>query len=392
MIRSKINAENFAPSFNWFLAAVFVSAVGRNGYNVACAWLLVVSGEGVASVATFFMVSSAMEMVTSPACGWICDRYDRRFVSIFADCLRVVGAILLGLLLSLEDFHWAIWLSTMVFATCDRLSLTATQSMIPHVGARLSQALANSATFFFMQVGSLVAAALIGLILFISAPIYSLSAIAFVFACSVVCMIFVGAERQDRTVGKIQPSRSLFIDSALLRLGLIYCLLYVGGLLVSAVGPTFVFEELKGNALDFGHFESAWSAGSILGAVLLIPFVRLAKIVEVLIIVLFVTAISFASIKLTSFPFTLLGVCILGASYNLGRVAIEVSLQSSVPHASLGRAKGVLHGGAMALGIVVLGLIAVFPDAISPTTIFLAYSAVIIVCTLGMIIGLLKNK
>jgi MFS family permease len=383
MIRFKKTAEYFAPSLNWFLAAIFMSAVGRNGYNVACAWLLAVSGDGVAPVAIFFMFSSMMEMVASPACGWICDRYDRRFLSIIADCLRVVGAILLGILLSLEDFHWAVWLSTIVFATCDRLSLTATQSMIPHVGARHSAAVANSATFFFMQVGSLVAAALIGLILFISAPIYSLSIIAFFFACSVFCMIFVAPERQDRAVGKIQSSSPLSIDAALLRLGLIYCLLYIGGLIVSAVGPTFVFQEMKGNALDFGHFESAWSAGSIVGAVLLVPFARVAKIIRVLIIVLFITAISFASIKLTSFPFTLLAVCIIGASYNLGRVAIEVSLQSAVPRAALGRAKGVLHCGAMALGIVLLGSITIFPDAIAPTTIFLSYSALIAFCTFG---------
>ncbi|QAA98363.1 MULTISPECIES: MFS transporter [Agrobacterium tumefaciens complex] len=392
MVRFKTNATTPPPSFNWFLAATFASAVGRNGYNVACSWLLAVSGGGIASVATFFITSSVMEMVASPVCGWICDRYDRRRLALIADAVRGGSAVILGLLLSLENFHWYVWASTIVFATCDRLSLTAMQAMIPHVAARHSLPVANSTTFFFMQVGSLVAAASIGLILLTSAPIFSLLAIGWCFLGSVVCMIFVAHEREHSAISNDQSPSVLCIDAAMLRLGLIYCLLYIGGLLISAVGPSFVFEEHKGNALDFGRLESAWSVGSIFGAVLLIPLARIANSVTLQLLALFITAASFAFIKLLNFPSALLAVCIIGVSYNLGRVAIEVSLQSTVPRAALGRAKGLVHCAAMTFGVVILGLVAIFPGAIAPATIFLTYSALIIVCMVGIVMGLPERK
>ncbi|MFK4259478.1 MFS transporter [Agrobacterium tumefaciens] len=375
MIRSRTSLK--LSSFHWFLLATFVSAVGRNSYNIACSWLLAASGGGVAVVATFFIISSVTEMVASPVCGWICDRYDRRRLAIIADCFRASAAVALGLLVSLENFHWYVLVSTLVFATCDRLSLTAMQSMIPHVAKRHSLPVANSATFFFMQVGSLVAAASMGLILFVSTPAVSFWGMALCFAGSVLAMMFMAWERKAGTAISDQSSSVLCISAPLLRLGLIYSTLYLGGLLISAVGPTFVFEELQGNALDFGHLESAWSAGSILGAVLLIPFARVAKPITLQFIVLLITAVAFASIKLSSFPWALLAVCVIGASYNLGRVAIEVALQSIVPHAALGRAKGLLHCSAMGFGVASLGLIASFPDGFWPTTIFLTYSALV---------------
>ena len=388
MVRPKTNAKTTNASFQWFLAATFMSAVGRNGYNVACSWLLAVSGGGVSSVAAFFMASSVMEMLASPVCGWMCDRFDRRRLALIADAVRFASAVILGLLLRIEDFYWFIWLSTLVFATCDRLALTAIQSIVPQVAARYSLPVANSATFFFMQVGSLVAAASMGIILFTSTPVVSVLAIALCFAGSVTCMISVAYGEEGSSTAKNQECPGLRCDAALVRLMLIYCLLYIGGLLISAVGPSLVFEELQGNALDFGHLESVWSAGSILGAVLLVPVARATKLSTLQIVVLGVTAVSFALMKLSSFAIVLLAICVLGTSYNLGRVAIEVALQSTVACTALGRAKGLLHCSAMTFGVVVLALIAIFPDAVAPTTIFLTYSVVIVGCLFGLVLRL----
>lgn len=392
MVRPNMDAKTTTSSFRWFLAATFMVAVGRNGYNVACSWLLAVSGGGVSFVATFFMAASVVEMLVSPVCGWMCDRFDKRRLAVIADGVRGVCAVILSLSLGFGNSHWYIWLSTAVFATCDRLSLTAMQSMVPHVSETHSLPVANSAAFFFMQVGSLVAAVCTGLILFALQPAFSLLALALCFAGSVLSMTLVTCERTDSAVSNEQSSATLCIDAALLRVCLIYSLLYLGGLLVSAVGPSFVFEEHKGNALDFGRLESAWSVGSILGAVLLIPVARTASLTSVQIAVLVITAGSFSLLKMLDFPLVLLAFCVVGVAYNLGRVAIEVALQCTVPHEALGRAKGLLHFAAMTFGVVVLGLLAVFPQAISPTTIFLAYSTLVMACLLAIAVRLLKSE
>lgn len=252
----------YARSFNWFLASTFASAIGRNGYHIACAWVLIVSGQGSAAVAGFFTIISLTELVTSPLAGWLADRFDRRILYVIAETVRVVAAIVLGAVLMVTSVLWAIGLSAVLFATCDRIALTASQSMIPSISARLSLATANSMTFFLMQSGSLAAAVL------------------------------------------------------------------------------------------------------VLGS----------------------SAVSFAVIKALDPPFALLAFAILGALYNLGRVAVEVMIQSAVPSTALGRAKGLLHSVGVLLGVVLFVIVSVIADDVKPSTLFLAYAVIL---AFGMVVLIL---
>ncbi|MBB3237009.1 MFS transporter [Phyllobacterium endophyticum] len=377
-------ADYEARSFNWFLASTFASAIGRNSYNFACAWILVVSGHGVSAVAVFFGSLSMAELLASPLAGWMSDRYDRRSLYLIADFVRILTALVMGAVIITVDLHWAIWLSTIPFAACDRIALTASQSMIPSVGAGFPLATANCIACFLTQSGSLVAATLTGVLLHVCTPTFTFSAIATAFAISVCCMCLV---RREPISSQDEPETTrsqLLIDKHLLRLGAIYALLYLGGLLISAIGPSFVFEELGGSALDFGQLESAWSAGSILGAILLISLVRAIDIPNLQLIVLALSALSFAALKILDLPWALLAFAALGILYNLGRVSAEVTLQSSVPRLTLGRAKGALHCTGMFLGLILLGIGAVFSDEMSPSTIFLVFAGILAVSAIAL--------
>lgn len=373
-------------SFNWFLASTFISAVGRNGYQIACAWLLVAQGFSAASVAAFFAIISAAELVSSPFAGWMSDRYNRRFLCVAADMLRFAGALALGVLVLVIDLQWAIWLSAMLFATSDRIALTSSQSMIPAIGAGLSLPAANSMVFFLMQSGSLLAAVLTGLLLHFAIPTYTFTLIAVAFALSVCFMLAVRGEMSPQSGSGADPRSALQIDAHLLRLGAIYALLYTGGVLISVIGPSFVFVELEGDAIDFGQLEGAWSAGSILGTLLLIPLLQAARITILQLAILALTAVSFGLLKVLEIPWTLLIFALLGALYNLGRVGIEVMLQSSVPQTALGRAKGALHSLGVLLGAVLFGVVAAVGDAVSPSTVFLVFALILAAATLVLTI------
>lgn len=157
-------------------------------------------------------------------------------------------------------------------------------------------------------------------------------------------------------------------------------------MLVSVIGPSFVFVELKGDAIDFGQLEGAWSAGSIMGTLLLIPMLRAARITILQLAILALTAVSFALLKALDIPWTLLIFAVLGALYNLGRVGIEVMLQSSVPQTALGRAKGALHSVGVLLGVVLFGVVAAVGDEVEPSTLFLAFAFILAAGTLGLTI------
>ncbi len=373
-------------SFNWFLASTFASAVGRNGYHIACAWLLIASGHGSGAVAGFFAIISLAELVTSPFAGWLADRFDRRALYIIAEITRVVAAIALGAVLMATNVVWAIWLSAVLFATCDRIALTASQSMIPSISAKFSLATANSMTFFLMQSGSLAAASIVGVLLHASSAMVTFSAISSGFVLSAIIMRVV---RQEKGLSEgVEGARggSLIIDSRLLCLAAVYALLYTGGTLVSVIGPSFVFDEHGGNAIDFGQLESSWSAGSILGALLLIPLVRAARVPVLQFVILGLSAVSFALLKAFDLPFALLAFATLGALYNLGRVALEVMIQASVSSATLGRAKGVLHSVGVLLGVVLFAIVSVAADDVPPSSLFLAYGVILAVGTVVLIL------
>jgi MFS family permease len=373
-------------SFRWLLASTFVSAVGRNGYHIACAWILVVHGLGPAVVAAFFAIISVTELFTSPLAGWIADRYDRRYSYIAADIVRLVGALTLAVLMIVVEPRWAILVSATLFATADRIALTSSQSMIPTVGGRLSLPTANSLFFFLMQAGSLVAAGLTGLLLHISTPTLAFVVLAIAFALSVCFMLAVRRELCPHSSSRIQQGPGLAINAQSLQVGAIYALLYTGGVLVSVIGPSFVFDELAGNAIDFGYLESAWSAGSIVGALLLIPLVRAVRISDLQFVILVLTVFAFAILKVLNLPWVLTVFVVLGGLYNLGRVGIEVMLQSFVPPMALGRAKGVLHSVGVLLGVILFGVVAIVGDKVQPSTIFLAFAALLALGTLALMV------
>ncbi|WEZ85960.1 hypothetical protein P6U16_23635 (plasmid) [Rhizobium sp. 32-5/1] len=141
-------------------------------------------------------------------------------------------------------------------------------------------------------------------------------------------------------------------------------------MLISVVGPSFILEELGGDAIDFGQLESAWSAGSILGVLLLVPLIRVVKIHTLQLAVLALTAMFFTLLKILDLPSVLVAFAILGVLYNLGRVGVEVILQSIVPWSTLGRAKGAVHGVGVLLGLILFGAIAALADDIPPSTFF----------------------
>ena len=281
-------------------------------------------------------------------------------------------------MLLVADLRWVIWISAPIFASCDRISLTASQSMIPDIAGGLSPSAGNALVFFLMQSGSLVSAALTGVLLHLSSPSTTFAVLAVGFAISVACMLAVKPNSVAASGLSTGHHLKIVFDNRLLQICVIYALLYTGGVLVSVIGPSFVFKELRGSAIDFGKLESAWSAGSIAGTLLLIPLARAVKMPVLEVVVLVMTAACFALIKVTDLSWSLLAFAVIGTLYNLGRVATEVALQTAVPGAALGRAKGALHSMGVFLGVLLFGYVTYAGEAVSPSSIFVGYAIILI--------------
>ncbi len=335
------------------------------------------AGEGSASVAIFFAILSVTELISSPIAGWICDRYNRPVVFIIADLLRSLAAIVVAMSLDHAGTRWTIWIAAIWFAACDRAALTASQSMIPSVGRHHTPIAANSTVLFVTQGGGLTAALVIGTILDSSTFAVAFLSMAGAFAISAIGMSFVRLTT-DRTCVSLRTPHSIgLIHSTLSAATFAYALLYAGGVLITIIGPAFVFEELGGTAIDFGWFESAWSLGTILGAIAIAKVFKLATAPTLNIMTVALSACSFVALAMTGLPSALLAVGIAGAAHNVGRVVVEITLQANVPSAALGRAKGALHSIAVLSGLALMTVITVFSGVIDPSRAFAVYACLL---------------
>jgi MFS family permease len=374
-----------------FLASTLSAALGRNGYYIASVWILVEAGYGSASVATLLAIVSLVELVASPLVGTAADRFDRRRLNIAADLGRFVVLLATTFTLLYLDVFTTLCLSAILFSFCDRVALTTAQSIIPLLTRGADLAASNSTVFFIMQFGSLGAALLTCTLLSKSSPALAFIVLALFFLISAGCLSSIRLGSVARDISEAKNSASNF-EPGLLRLFAAYSLLYGSAVLVTVMGSSFVFEEQKGTAVDFGYLEAAWSAGSLVGALLLVRLTRAISAHTLHLMLLGLTALVLMSLIPLRAPWTLIAFATLGFLYNLGRISIEVTLQSLVSDNALGRAKGLMHSVAVALGLLIFSIASVLEDSVFPSTIFFCFGVVLLISISGLSIGIAQPK
>jgi hypothetical protein len=363
--------------FVGFVASTLSAAVGRNGYYIASAWILVEAGKGSAGVATLLAVVSLVEFVTSPLAGVAADRFDRRRLNILADLGRFAVVLATACTLPYLDVFVTLVVSAGLFSFCDRVALTSSQAMIPLAMRGTDLATSNSTVFFAMLSGRSPALAFAVLALF------------FLVSAGSLASMRLASALQDLSRAKTPAPGN---DGHLLRLFAAYALLYGSAVLVTVMGSSFVFAEQKGTAADFGHLEAAWSAGSLIGAAVLVRLTRAISAHILHLMLLGSTALALMSLVPLRAPWTLIAFATLGFLYNLGRVSVEVTLQSRVSDTVLGRAKGVMHSVAVALGLVIFGIATVVGDSIYPSTIFFSFGVALLISIPALNIGITQRK
>ncbi|WP_457155834.1 MFS transporter, partial [Mesorhizobium sp. P5_C1] len=219
------------------------------------------------------------------------------------------------------DVFLIICLSAALFSFCDRVALTSSQSMIPVIADGRDLVASNSAVFFVMQFGNLGAALLAGPLLHERSPALPFTVLAAFFLFSAGCLALMQLEPvlRDVRIAKISAAQ---IDLSLRRLIVVYALLYTSAVLVSVMGASFVFQEQKGTAVDFGYLETAWSAGSLIGTVALFRVERAMGTHARHLMFLGLTALILMALAYLRTPWTVILFAALGFLYNLGRVSV----------------------------------------------------------------------
>jgi MFS family permease len=379
------------PQRHYLLASFFGSA-GRNAYYVGAAWLLIDANGQAGSIAIFLTLGCIVEFLSALPAGTLADRIDRRILCVFCDIARSLIMLCISAALLFAPSHSVLLISVALYSVADRIYLTASPAIIPSLAHADSLLRLNALSYVGMQAGNVVAATAAGLLLNVSPGIICFLFAAMAFVLSSISMAAVG--KPDCLSTRPLPSQpqgavhepALEQDGRRLPVTLIvaYALTYTMGMLISVLASAFVSQELDGNAMHFGLLEAGWALGAIIGAVLLTlrglnradeQAIRwIVMFLGVLLAVLFLTRSIGACILLIS---------LLGAGYNVARVLVEAEIQYLVRSTGLGRAKGELHLACTGLSLL-LYLALATSGTLLPSTIFLAYGAVMIICAVGI--------
>ncbi|WP_167371549.1 MFS transporter [Rhizobium tibeticum] len=365
-----------------YLCAMAAAAAGRNAYFVLVAWIVVDASRSPAVVAVLLAAGSIAEFLTTNLGGSAADRFDRRLTCLVCDIFRLIimGATFAGL--ACFDPIPVLVVSWLAYAVVDRTYLTALQALIPSIAAAERLMAFNSMSYIAMQVGNLLAALSTGILLVMVPERFGVLVPLFCFALSFVAISsrswLVIRETGRKPIVRLRLSDvvpTALPSGPLLTSAAIYALIYAMGMLVNALASTLVIQQLKGTALDFSYPEAAWAAGSVAGCIgLLFLEPRSHRLVSHLALSGFILT---GFILLQGLTMTIVQMTMLGVSYNVARVIIDVQVQRSVPSHMLGRARSQIHTLCVAIGLAVYGLIAVVGPGVEPSIILGCFGIVL---------------
>jgi|GEM_PF-1118218 len=363
---------------NVYLFCVVASAAGRNAYFVMVAWIATDASDSASVLSILLAFGSAAELLTSNVGGALVDRFDRRFVCIGCDLSRLSLTLSTGIGFLFGDPLVVLYVSWIIFAVIDRTHSTALQAIIPSVVGPQNLRSFNSVSYIAMQTGNLIAAIVTGLTLgAIGRDLTPLLPSAFFILSLIGLLALLGqqppssAQRGSReNIRRLDLLPTTFALRPLTAIAVIYALIYAMGMLVSVLSSAYVIHELQGSALQFGYLEAGWALGSIAGCAAFLVGSALWRRQSLLFHLAFGGSILSGFLVLHSYPIAVVQMMVLGLSYNIARVLIDVRVQSTVPVGMLGRARSQIHTVCVAIGLLAYGGIAVAGDTILPSEVF----------------------
>lgn len=363
--------------------------------------MLAASGNNAGSIALFLALGSTSEFLASAPAGYLVDRVDRQRLCMVGDCVRIAILLMTSAALVLQEPDAVLYGSVIFFAVADRLYLTASSAMVPSIARSESLVAFNSLAYVAMQSGNMLAAVATGWLLSAKPGTACFLFAAGPFAISVLSMFGTALRYRILPVDRCRPAQvprktsegeeTSRVPSCLV---LNYVLIYVMGMLISALISKFVLEDLQGTSLEFGMLEFYWAAGAII-SMLILTFRRFSKVdgrvIPIIVLLAGVAMTAFYPTRNLDIASALMA--LLGAGYNLSRVLIDVEIQRLVSSTKLGRAKGWVHVACMGFSLLVYAGLSVSGDALTSSAVFLAFgSGMIAVIVAGYGFHLVKNR
>jgi MFS family permease len=251
-----------------------ISALGDGMSFIALVWLVLEAGGGAAEVGWLGAAYTAPIVIGGLAGGILLDRFEPRRVLIVDNAIR--GLVMASIPIAAAAGTLSLphlFLAAGTYGLLYMVSGAGIPTMLPRLVAADDLTTANALESITWGIGGLVGPLLAGLAIAVLGAPSVLAFDAASYFVFVACLIGMGRlPRQERAVpgpGGLGPAvRFILATPAVLAITLMYMTGNVGEGIFTVFAPIYVTGVLGGDATTYGAVVSAWTGGSLVGALL----------------------------------------------------------------------------------------------------------------------------
>jgi DHA3 family macrolide efflux protein-like MFS transporter len=371
------DSEHWVVTFTAVWGAEALSLFGTQLVQFALVWWIVSTLQGSATMlAGATLVALFPQIVVAPLAGALVDRWDRRWVLIFANAGIALSTIALAALFFVHSVQlWHIYVAMFIRSTGAAFRWPAMQAstamMVPQRHLARVAGLNNS----LFGLASIVSPSLGALLIEVGLPMYALLTVDVAAAClAIVPLLLVRIPLPERAKPAAARS-SVFTDFAeglrfVLRWHTLFALLAAAGVIMffsypaNSLIPLLVTKHFHGGAIQFGGMQSAFGLGVVAGGAFLGIWGGFKKRMTTALLSLLLQGVGFAAVGIvpsTGFPMAIAAMALVGLMNPICTGSLFAIVQSTVPHEMQGRIMSLLislSSLAAPLGLAAAGPIA----------------------------------
>jgi len=351
------NPERWVPTFAAIWGAEALSLFGTQLVQFALVWWITKSTGSATMLAVATLVALFPQIVVAPLAGALVDRWDRRWVMIFANAGIALSTIALALLFLFNTVQlWQIYLAMFVRATGSAFRWPAMQAstamMVPQKHLARVAGLNNS----LFGLASIISPSFGALLIELGLPMYTLLTVDIAAASiAILPLLLVRIPvPQRRALNATQTSVLRdFLDGLrfVLRWRTMFALLAAAAVIMffsypaNSLIPLLVTKHFGGGAIQFGGLQSAFGFGVAAGGALLGIWGGFKKRMTTALASLFLQGVGFAAVGLVptnGFAWAVAAMGLVGLMNPVCTGSLFAIVQSTVPHEMQGRIMSLL--------------------------------------------------
>ena len=267
----------------WFGATA--SALGDGMSFVALVWLAIELGGTPETVGWLAATYTAPVIVGGLVAGMVLDRFDRRPVLVLDNLVRGLAiasipiASLLGVLTPAQ-----LYVVAGIYGLLFMTSLAGIPTLIPSLVDESELTTANAMETLSYSIAGLAGPAIAGIVIAVAGPVTVLALDAITYAIFALCVLGMrpqppaaatsaaaaGPESTAAAPGSsvVAAGRFVIRTPAILAITLLYMAINIGEGIFIVLAPVYAREILHGDATTYGLLLSSFTAGTLLGAIL----------------------------------------------------------------------------------------------------------------------------